>query len=192
MCLLVDFLLQVRLDLCVLGEALFLELRVNEIPVEGHLKAAPTRWDQRECFNVLLECFQNLVRQTDGLVFVASLCAVFDFELHAYPPSCWCDVARLYNCLLLFGKEAAICSTVNGVSSSFAAFSPLSQSSACFSPKSSRSTVCIRSSTACSVSPPRRRVVPAGQVNPCCFPCVVRKRNMRSEIERGKPVSVST
>ena len=79
---LADLLLQVRLDLSILGKPLLLDLRKNQLSIECDFKPAPSRRDQRERFDILFEGFQNLFRQTDGFVLVASLSAVFNFDFH--------------------------------------------------------------------------------------------------------------
>ena len=59
-----------------------MDFGVDKLTVQGYFEAPSTRRNQCERFNVLLEGFQDLVRQTDGLVFVASLRAVFDLQFH--------------------------------------------------------------------------------------------------------------
>ena len=81
---LADFFLDVRLDFSILGKALFLELRVNQLSIECDFKPAAARRDQRKRFDIHFEGFQNLIRQTDGLVFVASLSTIFNLDLHFY------------------------------------------------------------------------------------------------------------
>ena len=75
-----------RLNLTILGEALFLKFRVDELPIQCDFKPSAARGNQRERFDVLLKGFQELIRQTDGFVLIASLGAVFDFKLHPIPP----------------------------------------------------------------------------------------------------------
>jgi hypothetical protein len=68
------------------GKLLRLEFGVHEVAVERYFKAAPTRGDKREVLDLLLELRQEIGRQTDGLRFVVSHRAVFDFHLHTVPP----------------------------------------------------------------------------------------------------------
>jgi hypothetical protein len=84
--LLCQLLLKVRLDFVVLWKTALLELRVDEVAVEGDFESTTTRWDECKCFDILLEGFQQLFRQTDGFFFVASLRAVFDLQFHGKSP----------------------------------------------------------------------------------------------------------
>ena len=78
------FLLQMRLDLSVLRKSLFLKLRIDQVSVERDFESTPAGRYQCESFYILLECLKNLFRQTDGLFFIASLRAVFDFKFHRF------------------------------------------------------------------------------------------------------------
>ena len=84
---LLQLLCQVRLDLVVLGESPFLHLAVDKVTIDGDLESASIRRNQDEGFDVDLELFQQLFRQTGGSFLVASLGAVFEFELHGVSPS---------------------------------------------------------------------------------------------------------
>lgn len=76
-----------RLNLFVLGKAAFFELGEREVAVDGDLKTSAAGGNEREAIDVLLEFSQKPVRQTDGLVFVASSRAVFDVDSgHTAPP----------------------------------------------------------------------------------------------------------
>jgi hypothetical protein len=75
-----------RLDLGVLRKPLFLKLRVNQVAVERDFESTTAGRYQCEGFYILLECLEDLFRQTDGLFFVASLRAVFDLKFHRFPP----------------------------------------------------------------------------------------------------------
>ncbi len=75
------------LDFFVLGEAAFLDLGEGEFAVDGDFELSTAGWDERKAFDILLELSEESVRQTDGLVFVASSRAVFDVDSgHLAPP----------------------------------------------------------------------------------------------------------
>ena len=57
-------------------------LGIDEITVDGDLEDASTRRDEDEIVDRLLELFEDLGRQTDGLVEIASDRAVLDGDLH--------------------------------------------------------------------------------------------------------------
>lgn len=57
-------------------------LGVDQPAVEGDLEDAAAGRDQRESFYGMLELVQDLGRQTDGLVEIASDRAVLDRDLH--------------------------------------------------------------------------------------------------------------
>ena len=50
--------------------------------VNEHLEAAAGRGLKLECADVVFEFFEELLRQTDGMRFVVSGGAVFDFDRH--------------------------------------------------------------------------------------------------------------
>ncbi|MDA0746006.1 MAG: hypothetical protein O2954_05765 [bacterium] len=79
-CVISEALCNVWLDFVVFGETSFFELGIDEFTVYGYLKPTPAGGDEGEAFNILLEFFEEFFRQTDGLGFVASSRAVFDFE----------------------------------------------------------------------------------------------------------------
>jgi hypothetical protein len=75
------------LDFFVLGKAAFFYLGEGEFAVDGDFETSAAGGDERETFNVLLELSQESVRQTDGLIFVASGRAVFNVDFgHVAPP----------------------------------------------------------------------------------------------------------
>ena len=75
------------LDLFVLGEAAFLYLGEGEFTVNGDFELPTPGRNEREALNVLFELSEESVRQTDGLVFVASSCTIFDVDSgHLAPP----------------------------------------------------------------------------------------------------------
>jgi len=53
-----------------------LQFRVDRLAVDDKLEAAPVGRDQRQRAHLLLECTEDLRRQTDGLRFVVSSSAV--------------------------------------------------------------------------------------------------------------------
>ncbi|QJW92840.1 hypothetical protein FTUN_0337 [Frigoriglobus tundricola] len=69
------------------GERSRLELREEEVALHGHLEAPAAGRDEGEGLDLLLEAGEELGRQTDGLLFVPSERAVFQFDVH--------DVSRI-------------------------------------------------------------------------------------------------
>ena len=69
------------------GELFRFELGVDQFPVDGHFKAAPTRGDQLQVLDLLLVRAQQLARQTDGLRFITSHGAIAQFQVHGRPLS---------------------------------------------------------------------------------------------------------
>ena len=67
---------QLREDRVFVWERAGLQLRVDRLAVHEKLEATPVGWDQRERAQLLLECTENLSRQTDSLRLVASSSAV--------------------------------------------------------------------------------------------------------------------
>jgi hypothetical protein len=57
-------------------------LGVDELPVDGDLEDASTGGDEHEVVDRMLELFEDLGRQTDGLIEIASNGAVLDADLH--------------------------------------------------------------------------------------------------------------
>jgi hypothetical protein len=57
-------------------------LRIDQVAVDDDLEDATTGRDQGDVVDRVLELFEDLGRQTDGLVEVASNGAVFDGDLH--------------------------------------------------------------------------------------------------------------
>ena len=75
------------LDLFVLGKAALFELGEGEFAVDGDLESSAAGGNECEAFDILLELSQESVRQTDGLIFVASGRAVFNVDSgHVAPP----------------------------------------------------------------------------------------------------------
>ena len=71
-----------RLDLVVFREPPFLDLGEDEVAVDAEFKPPLVGGDEGEGFDVLFERFQNRVRHTDGLGFIASSRAIDEFEFH--------------------------------------------------------------------------------------------------------------
>ncbi len=59
-----------------------LQLRIDQLTVHGQLKTSATTRDELEVGDLLFEFFEQLLRQTDGLRFVVSHRAVFEFQVH--------------------------------------------------------------------------------------------------------------
>jgi hypothetical protein len=57
-------------------------LRVDELAVDDDLEDAASRRDEEELGDGVFELLEDLGRQTDGLIEVASNRAVFDRDLH--------------------------------------------------------------------------------------------------------------
>ena len=75
------------LDFFVLGKAAFFDFGEGEFAVDGDFETPASGGNEREAFDVLFEFSQESVRQTDGLVFVASSRAVFNVDSgHLAPP----------------------------------------------------------------------------------------------------------
>ena len=81
-----DLLLQVRFYFVILGKPLLLQLGVDEVSIHRDFEPSSARRNERERLDVLLEVLQQLFRQTDGFLFVASLGTVFDLYLHEESP----------------------------------------------------------------------------------------------------------
>src|SRR5947209_2406338 len=62
-----------------------LEFGVDQFTVEGDLETPASRRDQLEVLDLLLVGGEELARQTDGLGFVVSHRAVFEFHVHDHP-----------------------------------------------------------------------------------------------------------
>lgn len=69
-----------RLDFVVFREPLFFEFGEDEFTVYGDLEAPAAGGDEGVGLDVLLEFVEDFVRQTDGLGFIVSSGAVFDFD----------------------------------------------------------------------------------------------------------------
>ena len=63
-----------------------LQLRVDQLPVEGQLKAAALAGEELELVDLLLVGGEQLGRQTDGLGLVVSHCAVLQLDFHVRTP----------------------------------------------------------------------------------------------------------
>ncbi len=75
------------LDLFVLGKAALFYFGEGEFAVDGDFKTSTAGGNECEAFDILLELSQESVRQTDGLIFVASGRAVFNVDSgHVAPP----------------------------------------------------------------------------------------------------------
>ena len=68
------------LYLVVLGKAALFNFGEGEFAVDGDFKTPAAGGNECEAFDILFELSQKSVRQTDGLVFVASSRAVFDVD----------------------------------------------------------------------------------------------------------------
>ena len=69
------------------GEFPSLQLRVNEIPVNGHLEATFAGRNQFQVADLLLVSRQQLARQTDGLRLIVSNRTILDLQVHNNLPS---------------------------------------------------------------------------------------------------------
>ena len=65
-----------------IGELTGLQLRVNQFPIHGQLEAPAAARDELKVADLLFEFSEQLLRQTDGLRFVVSHRAVFEFQAH--------------------------------------------------------------------------------------------------------------
>jgi hypothetical protein len=63
-----------------------LQLRIDEVAIDGELEAAAGGGDQLQRLDLLLVRGQELGRQTDGLRLVVSHRAVLEFHVHACLP----------------------------------------------------------------------------------------------------------
>ena len=64
-----------------IGELTRLQLRVQQFPIHGQLETPAGARDELELGDLLLVFFEQLLRQTDGLRFVASHRAIFEFQV---------------------------------------------------------------------------------------------------------------
>jgi hypothetical protein len=64
------------------GEFAGLKFRVDEVAVDGDLETAAFRRDEFEIFDLLFVGDEKSGRQTDGLGFVVSHRAIFEFHIH--------------------------------------------------------------------------------------------------------------
>lgn len=71
-----------REDLVGVGVASGRLLRIDEVPVHDDFEGPAPRGDDLEVRDLVLELFQQPLRQTDGSRRVASLSAVLDRDLH--------------------------------------------------------------------------------------------------------------
>ena len=68
------------LNFFVFGKAFLFEFGEDEFAINGDFETATARRDQGDAFDVLFELVDNFIRHPDGLFFVASSCAIFDFD----------------------------------------------------------------------------------------------------------------
>ena len=73
-------------DFVVFGKTTLRDFGENQFVVDTEFEASPIRGNQREAGDVFLVLYENLFRQTDGFVFVASGRTVDQFQSHAIPP----------------------------------------------------------------------------------------------------------
>ncbi len=73
-------------DFAVFRKAALLFFGEDQFSVDTELKASFVGGNQREAGDVLLVFYENLFRQTDGFVLIASGRAVDQFQSHAKPP----------------------------------------------------------------------------------------------------------
>jgi hypothetical protein len=59
-----------------------LQLRVEEFSVDTELETTASRRNELHVLNTLFVLIEELVRQTDGFRFVASLRAILEFHVH--------------------------------------------------------------------------------------------------------------
>lgn len=64
------------------GKSAGVQLRVDQFPVHRQFETTATRGDQLQFLDALLEFRKQFGRQTDGLRFVVSHRAVFEFNVH--------------------------------------------------------------------------------------------------------------
>ena len=77
-----------RLDFLVFRKAFLLELGEHQFSINRNLKATTAGRYQGNSFDILLKRIDNLIRHPDGLWFIASRCAIFNFYPgHVTPPS---------------------------------------------------------------------------------------------------------
>ena len=80
-------LLQQRQDRAGGGKSARFVFRMDQLAVDGDLKDAALRRDQRHgAQRAVFHAFDNFFRQPDGLWFVVSLSAVFDLNFHCTSP----------------------------------------------------------------------------------------------------------
>ena len=72
------------LNLRILRETMRCELGENLLAIQEDLEAAVVERLQLQRFHLLLELFQNLLRQTDGVGFVLSGGAILNLDLHRW------------------------------------------------------------------------------------------------------------
>ena len=75
-------LLQSSLDFPIVGKDAGFELGVNLCSVDNNLEAAVVIRDQGQSLNLLFVVGQYIFRQTDGFRLIASLCAIFNLDIH--------------------------------------------------------------------------------------------------------------
>ena len=65
-----------------IGKLTGLQLRVKQFPIHGQLEAASAARDELQVGDLLFVFSEQLLRQTDGLRFVVSHRAIFEFQVH--------------------------------------------------------------------------------------------------------------
>ena len=71
--------LNMRLNFLVVWKTLLLEFGEHQFAINRNFKATTAGWNQGNSFNILLKRIDNLIRHPDGLWFIASRCAIFNF-----------------------------------------------------------------------------------------------------------------
>ena len=68
-----------RLNFLVFWKAFLLELGEHQFAINSNLKATTAGRNQGNSFDILLKRIDNLIRHPDGLCFIASSGAIFNF-----------------------------------------------------------------------------------------------------------------
>ena len=82
-------------NLHVFREPSFFQFGENRFPVHSEFKSSPSRGNQGETRDIRLVFFQQMARQTDGLIFIPSHRAVDEFDIHCRSPYGFCHCLRI-------------------------------------------------------------------------------------------------
>lgn len=75
------------LNFLIFWKAFLLEFGEHQFAINRNLKATTAGRNQGNSFDILLKRIDNLIRHPDGLWFIASRCAIFNFYPgHVTPP----------------------------------------------------------------------------------------------------------